>query len=428
MKNRLFPALLLIFFAAEMTALLIFTFHDADGMQDNVRVNEAVQSVQKEWDNMETHKNRTDLDYVVLDAEENPVYQTKDGLSESINQAIAHMDTILDIKKDGGPVGKIIIYNSSRENFRLWKRTVCMVLLIAMFLETAVCVLWFVWLRRTIVRPFQKLKGFAERIADGNLDIPLTMDRGNLFGAFTESFDIMRAELKRARLAEEKANAEKKELVAKLSHDIRTPVASIKAASEVGAALTDNKKIRENYSKIIAKTDQINTLVTNLFTAALEELDELSVTPEDTAGSVMKVLLENSDYLCRAKIPQIPDCLLYMDRLRLQQVFDNIFANSYKYAGTEIDVSIWEEEDFLCVCIEDYGGGVSSRELPLLKEKFKRGSNTGNTEGAGLVLYISDYFMQKMHGKLCVENGENGLKVTVMTAYSGMLHNSSCVF
>ncbi len=342
MKNRLFPALLLIFFAAEMAALLIFTFHDSKGLQDNVRVNEAVQSVQKDWDNMETHKNRTDLDYVVLDAEENPVYQTKDGLSESINQAIAHMDTILDIKKDGVPAGKIIIYNSSRENFRLWKRSACMVLLAAMFLETAVCVLWLVWLNRTIVRPFQKLK----------------------------SFDIMRAELKRARLAEEKANAEKKELVAKLSHDIRTPVAIIKAASEVGVALTDNKKIRENYSKIIAKTDQINTLVTNLFTAALEELDELSVTPEDTAGSVIKVLLENADYLCRAKIPQIPDCLLYMDRLRLQQVFDNIFANSYKYAGTNIDVSIWEKDDFLCVCIEDYGGGVSSRELPLLKENL----------------------------------------------------------
>ena len=89
------------------------------------------------------------------------------------------------------------------------------------------------------------MKDFAERIADGNLDIPLKMDRQNLFGAFTESFDIMRTELKKSRIAEANANESKKELVAKLSHDIKTPIASIKAASEVGAALSPDKKNRE---------------------------------------------------------------------------------------------------------------------------------------------------------------------------------------
>ena len=62
----------------------------------------------------------------------------------------------------------------------------------------------------TMIRPFRKLKGFAERIAGGNLDIPLEMDKRNLFGAFTESFDIMRSELKKARLAEAQAQQSKK--------------------------------------------------------------------------------------------------------------------------------------------------------------------------------------------------------------------------
>lgn len=52
------------------------------------------------------------------------------------------------------------------------------------------------------------------------------------------------------------------------------------------------------------------------------------------------------------------------------------------------------------VSIEDCGGGVEGSELPLLKEKFKRGSNTKNIEGAGLGLYISDYCMKKMNGRL----------------------------
>ena len=53
------------------------------------------------------------------------------------------------------------------------------------------------------------------------------------------------------------------------------------------------------------------------------------------------------------------------------------------------------------------------RIFPFLKEKFRRGSNAGTVEGAGLGLYISDYFMRKMGGELSVENGLGGLKVSV---------------
>lgn len=135
------------------------------------------------------------------------------------------------------------------------------------------------------------------------------------------------------------------------------------------------------------------------------------------------MLLENSDYLNRIIIPDIPECILYVDKLRLQQVFDNILANSYKYAGTDtkIDLIVQRDRNYLLVTIEDYGGGVSAEELPLLKNKFKRGSNIKDKEGAGLGLYIADYFMQEMHGELVIENGHNGLKATVVILLSGMI-------
>lgn len=163
------------------------------------------------------------------------------------------------------------------------------------------------------------------------------------------------------------------------------------------------------------------TLVTNLFSAALEELHELSVTPSDLKSEELGTLLENADYLHRAVIPPVPDCMLFADRLRLQQVFDNIFANSYKYANTEINVIICIEDNYLMISIEDYGGGISESELPLLKEKFKRGSNTKNIEGAGLGLYIADYCMKKMKGRLDIVNGSTGLKVTVWVALGNIM-------
>lgn len=332
-----------------------------------------------------------------------------------------HRDTILDLEENGRIIGRIIIYNNSMQCLRTDKQLLIRVLAAAILLQCGIFIGYTLYLEHTMIRPFRRLKDFAERVAGGNLDIPLAMDRRNLFGAFTESFDIMRSELKRARIAEAEANASKRELVAKLSHDIRTPIASIKAAAEVGAALADSERLQDNYTQIIRKADQINTLVTNLFTAALEELTQLSVTPADLTSDTLRSILEDADYLHRAEHCSIPDCLLFADPLRLQQVFDNIFANSYKYANTAIRVSAVKEHSRLIVAVEDHGGGVPAEELPLLKEKFRRGSNAGHLEGAGLGLYISDYFMKEMHGELLVQNGEDGLRVCVEIALSGTI-------
>ncbi len=416
MKNRIFFGGILLLFLLELAVILPFALPKEETQYDTVAVNEVLQTVQRDWDSLESHRNPTSLDYVVLDLAGNVLYRTKPGLSESLNDAIRHKDTVLDIDVNGAAVGKVVLYNHDAEVFQSEKQTVLFAVTAAMLLQCGLCAGYSLYLRHTIVKPFQKMKRFAERIAGGNLDIPLEMDRQNLFGAFTESFDLMRAELKKARMAEARAAESKKELVAKLSHDIKTPVASIKAASEVGAALSADEKNKENYGRIIQKADQINTLVTNLFSATLEELQELSVTPSDWNSGELGALLENADYLHRAAIPAIPECLLYADKLRLQQVFDNLFANSYKYAGTKIEVGVCLLDNYLTVTIEDHGGGVNEAELPFLKEKFRRGSNTKGMEGAGLGLYIADYCMKEMQGRLDMENGATGLKATVWIA------------
>lgn len=414
MKNKIFIGALVVLFMLELALLISFLLYDADNVQDPVAVNEAVQSVRQSWKNISSHTNETALEYTVIDREENLLFKTNDGLSETVNAAIFHRDTILDIEENGVVLGKIIIYNNSVETLENARNAIAIAFGAATVIQMIICALYMFYLDCFAVKPFQKLKSFAERVAGGNLDIPLEMDRGNLFGAFTESFDIMRSELKKARLAEAKANASKKELVAKLSHDIRTPVASIKAVSELGMAIDGNEKTRESFANIIQKADHINTLVGNLFSATLEELQQLTVTPSPILSTELGGMLESADYLRKSNIADIPECVIYADKLRLQQVFDNIFANSYKYADTKINVNSFLEKNSLIIEIEDSGGGVNSEELPLLKEKFKRGENSTGIDGAGLGLYISDRFMTEMNGELLLENGGKGLKASVL--------------
>lgn len=421
MKKQLFLIGFIIVFAVEIVALIVFAVYTPDFKQDVVAVNEIVQSVTKDFNNLDRHTNGTNLDYAVLDSESNVIFKTKNDISESVAAAIAHRDTVLDLVVNGAVSGKVIIYNDGIKTLQFQKQIAIVVLTSAMAIECVICLSYAVYLHKTVIKPFYDLKSFAKRVAGGNLDIPLKMDRLNVFGAFTESFDVMRSELKKARLAEARAQQSKKELVAKLSHDIKTPVASIKAVSEVGLAVAKSEKDKINYLQIIGKADQINTLISNLFSATLEELQQLTVSPESVESAQVKKLIENADYLHKAICLQMPECLIYADKLRLQQVFDNIFANSYKYADTEISVVFEKHSNSLRVIIEDFGGGVKSDELPVIKEKFKRGSNSANTEGAGLGLYISDYFMKEMSGALTVENGEHGLKVIVTLALSGKI-------
>ena len=419
MRKYAFVTGMLLTFVLEVAVLAAFMYRDSDFRQDTVAVNEILKTVEADWKQPDRETVLMSYDYVVLDKSGAVLWKSAEGLSESVNAAIAHRDTILDVEQDGNVVGKVIIHNGAEADYTARKRSLVTVLAAVLLVQVVALLGYTAWLHWRLVKPFQKLKDFARRVAGGNLDVPLEMDRYNLFGAFTESFDLMRSELKKARLAEAQADADKKELVAKLSHDIKTPVASIKAASEVGLALSESERMRDNYTQIIRKADQINTLITNLFTATLEELQQLSVTSVDLSSGELAKLLENADYLHRSVLPQIPPCLLYADKLRLQQVLDNIFANSYKYAGTEIVVNVTREGQRLVLAVEDFGGGVPEEELPLLKEKFRRGSNAGDKEGAVLGLFISDYFMKEMQGNLVVENGAGGLRVSVGIPLSG---------
>ena len=123
MKKQIFLISMLVIFAAEIAALAAFVSDDSDFLRDAVKMNEAVHSVQEDWDRMETHINKTELDYTVLDKNGKLVFCTRRGLSESVNSAAAHGDTILDLEVQGGIVGKIIIYNDSVRILKEQKQT-----------------------------------------------------------------------------------------------------------------------------------------------------------------------------------------------------------------------------------------------------------------------------------------------------------------
>ena len=411
MRKVPFILFIVLTFIAEATACFIMVNRIRYIKTDPVKVNECIYSVTLNYGDESKYDRQ--LDYVVIDNDGRLLFKTKDGLSETVNEAIKTRGLILDLTVDGELKGKIIFDYSIDEQIAEFKQDLVIGFIVIVALQAVIIVVWYIYIRNTMIKPFERLNDFAQRVAEGNLDMPLTMDKGHVFGAFTESFDLMRSELKKARIAEKKANDEKKEVIAKLSHDIKTPVASIKSTSEIGYEVTKEERTKEMFGVINAKTDQIKNLVDNLFNSSVQDVTEIAVNPGNYGSESIITLIKNADYLSKAGLFEMPSCGVYMDKLRLQQVFDNIFMNSYKYANTKMKVNAELSGDYLVVRISDEGPGVKDEELPLLKEKFKRGSNSGDKDGAGLGLYLTNYFMEKMDGRLGLKNLEKGFEAAV---------------
>ncbi|SEP67998.1 His Kinase A (phospho-acceptor) domain-containing protein [Lachnospiraceae bacterium NE2001] len=356
------------------------------------------------------------FDYTILDTKENVVYSSTSSEADSIVKATKNRDTIRDIYIAGELKGWLIIHNKSNVLEEKVNQYYALMYVISYL---AIILLWggyTVWLYIFVIRPFDKMKEFASAVAAGDLDKPLEMDRKNIFGAFTESFDIMRDELAIAREREYQANVSKRELVAQLSHDIKTPVASIKAMSEVLEAKSQqsgDEFMGTKVKSIGAKADQIDALVNNLFASTLKELEQLEVNAIETESTAIKSLIENADYSSKVKYTEIPSCLIYMDKLRAGQVFTNVIFNSYKYADTDIALTTNMDEEYLYISLADRGGGVPEDELPFIMDKFRRGSNAEGVEGTGLGLNISRNLMQDMQGLIVCENEDGGFKVTL---------------
>lgn len=323
-----------------------------------------------------------------------------------LNQLIASQAVLFDYEKDGELLGRIG-WQEARNHYKRMEEELRRKAVLFCVLSLLLGAGLLLWVYLAFVRPFSELQQFSARIAKGNLDMPLPMRKRNYFGAFTESFDIMREELKRARESEYMANRSKKELVAQLSHDIKTPLAAIRAVCELLQVKEKKQDTLEKIRVIQSRTDMIGQLVDNLFHATMEELQALKVETAEERSTVIEEMFGELRYYGEIRLKnRAPECLVYMDRLRFSQVIDNIVNNSYKYAGTPIEVVFGEENGGIWAEIRDSGPGVSTEELPLITGKFYRGSNTAGKSGSGLGLYLAGMFMERMGGGMeCCSDG-----------------------
>ena len=276
----------------------------------------------------------------------------------------------------------------------------------------------FCYIYAAILRPFDKMKAFAGRVAQGDMNVPLEYERSNYFGDFTWAFDSMRREITRSRASEKETIENNKTVIATLSHDIKTPIASIRAYAEgLEANLDRSVERRTEYLRVLMrKCDEVSKLTNDLFLHSISDLDKLKISEkefelcgfiEECAGELSA---DHPDIALRLSGERI---WVRADRNRLLQVCENLVNNSRKYAKSGIEIWVVPRAGFGEVHFKDHGAGIPDEDMPFICDKFYRGRNCGEEQGSGLGLYIVKYILERMGGKLLLHNDADGLEAVV---------------
>ena len=215
-------------------------------------------------------------------------------------------------------------------------------------------------------------------------------------------------------------DAQRRQLVAQVSHDLRTPLASMQGYIESlklrQARLTPEEQ--ERFLDIaLQEGRRLSRLVDELFELAALEAQEKQPAPEPfpLAELVHDVALKHTPEAEKKSVslavtgnPQIP--LAYADLAMTERVLDNLIGNGIAYSpeGGSITIELGEADQQPEVCVMDTGPGIPPEDLPHIFEPFYRGGSDGETGHAGLGLAISRRIMSLQGGDIRASNVSSG--------------------
>ncbi len=262
---------------------------------------------------------------------------------------------------------------------------------------------------RRLTGPLARLRRVSSRLAHGELD-----ERSPRFGVVEvdelgQQFNVMADRLSESVRLLEADRDRLREFVADVSHELRTPIAALRTFTELQR---DGKVDEAERSEFLDRsTEQINRLEwmsTNLLDlsridAGIFPLDMRWGDLRDPVRAVVEAHAELAEGRGISLVSEVPTSpvMLRFDRERIVQLLSNLVGNALKFtkAGGEIVVALAETPDGGRLEVRDSGPGIPEPELPLVFDRFFRGTNVGDARasGSGLGLAIARSIVE-MHG------------------------------
>ncbi|WP_078410786.1 sensor histidine kinase [Priestia abyssalis] len=261
---------------------------------------------------------------------------------------------------------------------------------------------------RYVVKPIRNLTKATKKIAEGQYNIQLDVERKDEIGLLAQSFTRMAASLKRL-------DEMRQEFVSNVSHEIQSPLTSIQGFSQALRTEQVTEEQRQQYLSIIEEESRRLSMMSKqlLMLASLDkEHDILELTTFDAAEQLKQIFLTTAWYWREKELAidmNLPSISINGDKRFLHQVWMNLVYNSIKFTdpGGTIFVSAYlDDNSAVHVIIEDTGKGIDEEDLPYIFDRYYKGDKARKREesGSGLGLSIVKKIVELHKGTVTVQS------------------------
>lgn len=381
--------------------------------------------------------------YTIVSLDGYVIKSTEDDSHNKISVNNLSLDNWQDISNKGvvrystpliidGKIDKIAIFSIPKIdiiNFRndindknIYKFSAIISLLLIVFVIFKIYKL----INKDILEPINKMHKSASEILKGNYLEKVKYDYYGEVGKFSHDFERMRESLIISREREKKLKIAEKELLACISHDLKTPISNISGYCEgiIDGIVKEERDIKRYAGIILKKAKVLTKLLDDILELSKAEINQMSINKKevyskeffeelleeismDVISSGRKFVVENEHY----------NLLINIDKDKITQAINNIISNSIKYTSSDGIISIRFEKitDGLEIRIKDNGVGISADDVNLVFNKFYRSEKhrNQNIPGSGLGLSIAKYITEMHNGSIEMISG-NGRGTTVI--------------
>ena len=291
-----------------------------------------------------------------------------------------------------------------------------LLLVLAAIIVLSFCAFSGLFFISSIVRPIRDVSNIARKIAMGDFNSRIEIEKNDEIGELCDTINYMASELSEAENL-------KNDFISSVSHELRTPLTAIKGWGETAKMSlgTDEALVKRGLDVVLSEADRLSGLVEELLDFSRMETGRLSVVSQQL--NVSELLGESVDmYIELARQQGIEllftrpaeDTFVLGDPNRLKQVFINIIDNAVKYTekGGQVLVDQTSDEGCAKIIVKDTGVGIPAQDIDRVKEKFYKANKT--VRGSGIGLAVADEIIKQHKGLLFIESTEGaGTTVTI---------------